>query len=213
VRKFGAIVSDAERPPSDKKWWQFWKTRKDYEFFQLPEVEAEACVVYFPQNSEKHKEIYMEQVMEFFKEQGIEEVVNDHDGAELLYEITPEIIRKMAKTQGKDSRACTAALIDENFTERARKLAIELAKKCRYLAVITQNKKAGERAASEIFDKFGLPVEVFSEMKGKFDFIAPMAPPRVSCKKLIELPVQLNPLALIETLWKIGAISSEDIVF
>lgn len=220
MQKIGIIAFQSERTPLEKRWWQFWVKRDDFEVVEFLELNLEAIIVYIPDH---YTDSHTAEAMDFFSFHGIKEPIYSRcigiksSKKELLKSFTIPAIHKRAKNLGLDSRNFKIAYMRNhtNITE-----LIQLAQICKFITIITKDKKSAQLSAEKIFSETGLPVLVTDSIKESYDFILSengfenleiKLTSKTTSK--IKLSIKIEEEELVFLLWKLKLLKVEDIDF
>ena len=177
MRQLGVIATEEERIINNRKWYQFWRLKPEYEVIAMEEIGLELYAVYMPQKDKKFPK-WHDKTKQFFSEKGIYNIIvtkkaqklrkieysefKIHNGDELICRMMPKIIAKIAKMKNIDLQQSTLAYFDNDLSQNARELLYDISKKCRYLSLVTKNQEDAHKLANELLDEYGLPVEIYT---------------------------------------------------
>ena len=192
MHRIGIVAAGEERPWRRKKWYEFWKQQKDYDFISHESIHVESAIVYLPNEGISINEVPRERIGawlakagEFFEEQEIRDVVctrsvrealgsdidiwgvKVHNGLRLLRMLAPNILRQVAKVKGVAGGSL--AYVDDRITGENDQMIEEMCRQCRYITIISDDREGRARLAAKLYDEFGVAADVRSPLDGYVD--------------------------------------------
>ncbi len=83
------------------------------------------------------------------------------DGSEIMRELAPEIIIKVAEKKKLDLFGSSLAIIDDDLSE-GEMIVNYFKNQCRYITIVTKNMYKGQQIADKALGEYGIPIEVTS---------------------------------------------------
>ena len=192
MQKIGIIAAGEERPWRRKRWYEFWKQQKDYDFISHEEQQVESVIVYLPNEGKSLSGIsrerlggWLDNAGGFFEEQGVRHVActrivreslgNDiqvggvkvHDGLGLLKKMAPNILRQVAKANGV--LGGSLAYVDDKLNGENDTMLEKMCRQCRYITIISDDRSGAVRLAAKLYDELGLVADVKTSGDGYVD--------------------------------------------